>query len=111
MPSLVVDRCEGLDGLKQLSSAWRTLAGRLPRPHFNQMPEWYEAYFCALQPASDRVNFLSVHRGGELVAVAPIMRDPRSGWVRRTALANDRGIYTADLVIDPEESPGAIWRS
>lgn len=111
MSSFVVDRCEGLEGLHQLAAAWETLAGRLARPHFNQMPAWYEAYFHAVQPGGSQVQFFTVHRGRELVAVAPVMRDRRSGWVRRATLANDRGIYTADLVIAPDESPGAVWQA
>lgn len=111
MSSLVVNRCEGLEGLQQLSAPWQALAARLRRPHFDQLPAWYEAYFRAVAPAHQTVQFFSVRRGVELVAIAPLMLEPRSWMVRRAKLPNDRAIFSADLVIAPEESPGAIWRA
>jgi CelD/BcsL family acetyltransferase involved in cellulose biosynthesis len=105
---LTVDICGGFDGLCELEVEWTSLLDRLSRVHFNQHPAWYRSYFEAIRPEADRVQFLALRRQGRLIGVVPISLQPSRLGVRAVSLANDRALYTTDLVIAEDEDQASI---
>lgn len=62
----------GLEGFRQLEDDWRTLVCARGY-HFTHLPVWYQAELEAYERSSE-VLFAVAYRGGQLVAVVPLVR-------------------------------------
>lgn len=106
-----VNECVGLSGLEALSSDWYRLLEDVAAPHFNQYPDWYHAYFHAVDGSEERLRFVIVRDRARLVAVLPLIFEKSRGLVRKAKLAVDAGIYTTDLVISDRHSKSSVWEA
>ncbi len=110
MSALVVQQSSGLRGLRHLFDDWLELLNCIEDRAFNQHPAWYLAYFQRSANAVDPLDFITVRRGGELVAVFPVFAQA-GRWIRRSALARDQGLHTSDCAIADQEDKRTVWRA
>ena len=103
---------QGTQGLEGIFQDWMSLASSLPDgPQFVHIPHWYRAFLAAQCCHPDRVWFVTVHRGGELIGVIPIQyQDLRIGVFAPRLLGSieDDQMQLSDFTLARSEVNGDV---